>query len=473
MEGGMKQRARVQDSALEAAASAHWPLGFEPFVQGAPLTVMVRTALDWLVAQGRFEQLFDQVAERQYVRELTLSALVELMLEVACGIQPSAHAAYRAHQAQLCVSYQALYAKLSRTEPALAAAVVARSAELISRYISSRGLSAPEPIAGYRARIVDGTVLAGHDHRLAPLRDKRSAGLTGLALAVFAPAQGLVSQVVLAEDAYTQERALIESLAIEAGEVWLADRNFCTRGLLSRLDRAGAGFLIRWHASALPFEALGPLTRAGAAQEQPIRVALPEEGAPALRLRRIVLPLEKPTRSGDTELILVTNLPAAHTAERLAQAYRERWRIETHYQRLSELLHCELPGLGYPRAALFAFAMAVTAANALALVLAALRAVHGHSAVEALSYFRLVDHIAHTWQGMMIALPPQRWEFVQPLSAQALGQWLEAVATAVPIARFARRKPSRAHTPPRKTARDTRPHHSVKRLLDQQRDRTC
>ena len=44
---------------------------------------------------------------------------------------------------------------------------------------------------------------------------------------------------------------------------------------------------------------------------------------------------------------------------------------------LTVSLHCEVPGLGKPKAALFAFAMSLVASNALAVVPASLRAAHG------------------------------------------------------------------------------------------------
>lgn len=457
-------------SALAAVRAGGWPEGFKPFAERAPLAVMVRSALEWVLGQAGLEQVFAAHAQHQYTRRLTLELLVALLLDVACGIQPSAHAAYRARQQELLVSFQALYAKLGRMEPAVSAAVVARSSALIGEYIARQGVAGAEPLPGYRARILDGTVLAGHDHRLAVLREKRAQGLTGMALAVFAPSTGLVEQVVLAEDAYTQERAQLAALAIAPGELWVADRNFCTRRMLTQLSAAGAAFVLRWHASALPLTALTALSEAAGGQEQRVRLTLPEAPA-ALELRRLVIPLAQPTRSGERELILLTNLPSRYTPAQLAAVYRSRWRIETHYQRLTELLHCELPGLGYPRAALFAFAMAVLAANALALVLAALRQAHPPEHVEALSFYQLVLQLAQTWHGMLIALPEPRWRFLQHLSCAELSAWLGPLARAAPLARYrksTRSTPSRA----RKTKRDTRPHHSIQRLLEQRKN-TC
>ena len=127
------------------------------------------------------------------------------------------------------------------------------------------------------------------------------------------------------------------------------------------------------------------------------------------RLRRIVLKLDEPTRDGETEIVLVTNLPAEVAAVACCEAYRGRWRIEGHYQTLTDLLHCEVPGLGYPRAALFAFSMSAVAGNALAVLKGNLRVAHGDEMAAEVSDFALVDEIAEVYPGMMVAVPPARW----------------------------------------------------------------
>src|SRR6202007_2043353 len=109
--------------------------------------------------------------------------------------------------------------------------------------------------------------------------------------------------------------------------------------------------------------------------EQPIDVADGEGGVH--RLRRIVLKLDQPTRDGETELILGTKLPAEVTAIACCETYKGRWQIEGHYQALTDLLHCEVPTLGYPRAALFAFSMSAVAGHALGVLQGNLRGAHG------------------------------------------------------------------------------------------------
>ena len=58
-----------------------------------------------------------------------------------------------------------------------------------------------------------------------------------------------------------------------------------------------------------------------------------------------------------------------------------RWDIETAFQELEAHLHSEINTLGYPKAALFGFCVALVAYNVLALVKAALRSVHGEAKI--------------------------------------------------------------------------------------------
>jgi len=64
-----------------------------------PLGVMVRGTMEWLLDKPMLETLLQQHAPEQYTRELTISALVQLFIQVTTGARPSVHAAYKADQA--------------------------------------------------------------------------------------------------------------------------------------------------------------------------------------------------------------------------------------------------------------------------------------------------------------------------------------------------------------------------------------
>ncbi|NNF95527.1 MAG: transposase [Halobacteria archaeon] len=68
-------------------------------------------------------------------------------------------------------------------------------------------------------------------------------------------------------------------------------------------------------------------------------------------------------------MTLLTNLSkTAAPAQQIAELYRKRWTIETAFQELEVHLHSEINSLGYPKAALFGFCVALVAYNVLALV---------------------------------------------------------------------------------------------------------
>lgn len=459
-----------QDVEAAPLGSLPHPQELAPFILRAPLPVLVRACLEWLIDDTALRALFEATAEQQYTRELTLGFMVGLMLDVACGIQPSAGAALKAYREKMTTSRQAFYGKLNRMEPAVSAAIVKHGAQRAAPLIDRLGVHEAGPIPGYRVRIVDGTYLGGRtEHRITPLRKTNSAGLTGMALAVFEPSSRTVRQMIPQEDAYTQERALLDQLDIDAGQVWIGDRNFCVRSFLFRVHRAQSALVVRWHGSACPYEEVEPLPPAPGTRPGPRehRVRLQDPNTHEwLTVRRIVLPLPLPTRNGDTELILVTDLPDTHAADTLCELYRGRWTIETHYQRLTEHLHCEPAGLNHPRAALFAFAMAATAGNALAVVQKALEGQHGLQAVRELSYYQMVLEIAQIWTGMAIAVPADRWRFVRELTPATLACWLSAIAKRVPMEHFKRSPRGPKRPQPKRQSGKYNQHVSNKRLLD-------
>ncbi len=457
---------------LDATGRPVLPRILDPFAEGAAPAVMTRIALDWIIEGSILNQLFEEAAEGQYTREWALEHFVNVMLDVTCGFRPSPRTAFLRRQLDAIASISAFYRKLNRMELAVPTAVVRQTAGRARELIVAAGALMPELIEGYASRVLDGNALAGTEHRLGPLRDLGAAGLPGKALAVYEPASGLILDLVLEENGHAQERASLDQVPIEPGQLWIADRNFCVRTFLFRIQRTGAFFLVRRHAMNLPFQELGPLEPKGRCQtgmvlEQAIAVEDTECPGEVHPLRRIVLRLDQPTREGDTEIVLVTNLPEAVSALACCDAYRGRWRIENHFQTLTDLLHCEVPSLGYPRAALFAFSMSVISGNALAVLKGNLRAVHGPELACEVSNFELVDQAAEVYPGMMIAVPAEQWEWVRQSPAVVVASVLNELAAKVPVERMfrTRRGPKKARTRPKKSgARDR--HVATKKLLD-------
>jgi hypothetical protein len=89
--------------------------------------------------------------------------------------------------------------------------------------------------------------------------------------------------------------------------------------------------------------------------------------------------------------------------------------------------------LGYPKAALFGFCLALVAYNMLAVVMAALRSVHGGEAIDqGLSLYYVANDIAQTYHGMMIAIPEDEWRVFSRMRPA------EMVATLIELAQKVR-----------------------------------
>jgi len=81
-------------------------------------------------------------------------------------------------------------------------------------------------------------------------------------------------------------------------------------GLLFALQQRKATFVIRQH-RGLPYQILPELScrnqRNGEVFEQPIELVWKDQ---RIKLRRIVVKLNQPTRAGDKEIAILTSLPA-------------------------------------------------------------------------------------------------------------------------------------------------------------------
>src|SRR5512132_76862 len=237
----------------------------ERFTQQAPISVMFRTLLEHALDPAEIDRLFEENATRQYTREVLFSAIVELMGAVVCGAQPSVRAAYLASLGAIAASLTALYEKLKGLEPGVCRAYVLDNAGRLAPLVHQLDATLPPPVPGYRAKILDGNHLAGTEHRVPATRTTRAAALPGQSLVVLDPATMLVLDVVPCEDAHAQERSLIDQVlpGVEPGDLWIADRNFCTTRFVFGTRARGGSFLVRQHKSTLYWEAVTPWSDVG------------------------------------------------------------------------------------------------------------------------------------------------------------------------------------------------------------------
>lgn len=412
---------------------------FTPFVEGAPLCAMSRVVLENLFDPKRLDDLFQEKANWQYQKEVLFSEVIELMLSVVLRVKPSVHAAYQAQKGQLKVSDQAIYDKLQRMELGISSGLVVDSAKYLSPAIKKLRTGFASWIPGYRAKVLDGCHLAATQGRIRELRKTIAAPLPGTVLAVYEQETDLVTEVFLTQDGHAQERSLLDEVleAVNPGDLWIADRNFCTTDFLNGINARSAYFAIRQH-GALKGKLLDEskdcgTTETGSLSEQKLKLPMGKE---AIVVRRISLVMEDPTRDGETEIHILTNLPPEVDAGKIAEGYRNRWSIEKRFYEVTQTMNCEPNTLGYPKAALLAFCLALVASNAVALIRATLRTVHPESEVSAMSSYYMANEIRETMPGMMIALPPEKWEDYRDLNPDKLVEVLRFIAKYIKVEKY-------------------------------------
>jgi hypothetical protein len=450
---------------------------FERFATKSPVTVMVRGLLERVLATDPLERLFTATAQRQYTRELLFSSTVDLMAAVVCRIQPSVHAAYQDDQGKLGVSVRALYDKLAHLEPGLSEELVRHTALQLKPLLRQLQATRPPLLPGYTCKILDGNHLGASQRRLKELRNVAAGALPGQTLVVLEPEYQLATAVFCCEDGHAQERSLLPRVLeqVQAKDLWIADRNFCTTGFLFGLARRRAGFLIRQHASTLRWQRESVPRRIGRIAEGVVyeqTLWLHDEAGHTLRVRRITLVLKQPTQAGDTEIHVLTNVPKRIGAKRLARLYRQRWTIEHLFLNVTLILHCELNTLPYPKAALFGFCVALAASNVLATIKGTLGRVHGSAKIaKELSDYHLALEVRGKYQGLMIALPPEEWQEVRQWSVAAFAEWLLGLAQQVRLARFPKKPRGPKKPRPRRTRFTKAKHIATARLLTEERKR--
>ena len=447
---------------------------FEKFLARSPVSVMVRGILERVFDPEKLERVFSDNALLQYTRELTFAQGVGLMSDVVFRIVPSVGAWYKAHQEEVPVTRQAVYDKLKHLELPTAAGLVAYAGRELGACLQPMP-SPPSPLLpGYRVRVLDGNHLAGTEHRVKELRRYRAAALPGHALVFYDPQWDVATEVMPCEDAYAQERTLLPEVVpmVAKQDCIGADRKFCTLGFLFGVARRSAFFVIRHHASNVVGQPQGPRRGVGhdargqALYEQTLGLTEPDTGA-TLVVRRITVQLHTPTRQGETELHILTNLPVTDApAALIATLYADRWTIETALQHLTVDLACEVDTLGYPKAALFGFCVALVAYNVVALVKGALRAAHGAAYVgDQLSMEYLTLEVAQVATGREIALGAEPWEIFRQMSTAEFATTLVAIAQRLDTKKYTKHKRSPKKPPSNKLSGKQQTQVSTARIL--------
>jgi hypothetical protein len=234
---------------------------------------------------------------------------------------------------------------------------------------------------------------------------------------------------------------------------------------LTGISNRGASFVIREHLGLKWTEVTQRVevgqNESGTIFEQQVQLDT------GICVRRITIQLKQPTRHGNLQVTVLTNLPETNvTALIVADLYLKRWQIELMFQVITDTFNCELQTLGYPKAALFVFCMALMAFNILSTVKAALKDVHGAGKIESgLSNYYVVEEVQSTFRGMEIAIVADDWKLFAQMNVILLAEFLRDCASHVNLHRFLS-SPRGAKKPTAKKKYDPKhPHLATFRLL--------
>ena len=256
----------------------------------------------------------------------------------------------------------------------------------------------------------------------------------------------LAINVFLCEDAYTQERALLDEVleTVRLKEIWIADRNFCVQDFLWGIHDKGAYFVIRYHQN-MPYKLLSEEkfvgnSATGRVFEQ--SVELSSYGGQTYEARRLIVYLKNSTRDGEKTIAIFTNLLLEVVdGLQVAELYRHRWGIETAFQKLEKYFYSEINTLGYLKAALFGFCLALVVFNVYAVVMASLRAAYLDEAInDEISDYYIAEEISATYTGMVLIVEDQEWTVFRDGTTQEVSQLLIDFALKIELWRFKKSK---------------------------------
>ena len=448
---------------------------FDRFATKSAVSVMFRGTLENAVTAELLDEIFSKTAKRQRCGELLFSSVVNLLAVVATGGRRSVNDAYLAREEEFTVSVTSVYNKLNQIETEVSRQMVRQTAMRMADIVAQLAPRRQPLLAGYRTKILDGNHLAATEHRIEELRSIAAGPLPGHALVVLEPDRMLATDVFPCEDGHAQERSLLPQVltTVEARDLWIADRNFCTTGFLFGIANQDAAFVIRQHKQNLTYELPGERHKIGRCPrgmiyEQQMQIT-DEEGKPRT-IRRVTIELKEPTRDGETEIHVLTNLPkTVANARSVANLYLHRWTVERAFHELDQAFNGEIKTLGYPGAALLSFCVALLAYNVTSVVKSALVATHGDKAKrEDLSGYYLAGEVAATYHGMMIAIPEAEWTtHFALLNPAELARILKALAANVRLNRFRKNIRGPKKPAPKRVYDKKHPHVSTARILAQ------
>jgi len=440
----------------------------EKFSKQKPMAVMARMLIANTLSAGTLNRIFSQYRKRQFEGGLEFSAVADMMGEVVLKIHPSIHSAYVSQK--VAVSANSVYNKLQGIETQVSRGVVKETAAKMMAIVDKLQSVLPPMLSGYRTKIVDGNHLRRTDRRIGELRELNVAPLPGHSLVVYDPQYKMAIDMFPCECGHASERTLLPLLleTIEKDDLLIMDRNFCAIHFLFSLVQKRAKFIIRQHGQ-MPFGLKGVRGRIGEIEtgivyEQTLQCE--DQSGNRNNFRRITVHLFEPTRDGDVEIHVITNLPKKISAMTVANLYRNRWQIETAFQNMAENLEGEIETLGYPKAALFCFCMALVNFNLFSVIRSTVEAVHGEEAANNLSIYYATNEIASATDGMAVVIQNKDWaQKYADLTPTQIARELKSIAKSINLKKYKKNKWKPKNKSKPKQDKTNRKHASTYKIL--------
>ena len=441
---------------------------YQRFVEKAPAAVLVHG----LIASCLSPAFLDATAAPHLprspkTRDLTFAHLVEILLPVVFESKKSVGQSYRdATHLHDIVTRKCVYERLAATPTAAVAALVTAVADRVTPL-----LDAPPP-DNTRYLTLDGNHLAATQNRLADLAGLPAA-LPGQAMVLRDQDSGVFLRVFLHEDGHTNERALHPQLLEWFGpnDIVIADSSFCTEAFLIGIRQRGANAIVRHHGGVglTPLGERRDCGRVATGQVYETRVRYAQT---QWEFRLVQVELDRPTREGHTTIGVLTDVDEAKlSAVEIAAKYQERRTIENAFQELAEGLRGEVETLAYPKAALFAFGLAVSLYNLLQVVRQAVERQAGPESEFEVSPVILSQEVSSYAAGLETALEGHPMLPTADWSVKELRAWIDDLAKRLTGARYAKRKRGHRKQSGKKSKPAKGSHTATARILDQRRSK--
>lgn len=429
----------------------------EQMADKAPAAMLFRGLIERTLSDRVLDEIFNDYRQHQVESPILFSHLVNMLSSVVTRANKSVNAAHQA--ADHDYSRQALYDKLKGVETPVSSALLRVSTEQLIKTRTSTKITHPDVIKGFHTFIIDGKTYNATEHRLVESRTDARAPLPGRAVALLDTRHQMFIDVQCDANAHRCERKIAETLLerqLRPGALYIGDRNFSDGHVLEYFFRKKAYFIIRQHGSCPARREIagqkrvykGKDSEGQRVYEQFIEIQL--ANGIWQEVRRVTVVLSSPTRNGDKELHLLTNLPGRVRAPRIGDAYQTRWTIENCFGHLSRALNAEIRTLCYPGAAGLCFSLAMLVFNVMSLVRTLLLK-HGQSSeryeINDVSYYYLADEICRSQFAMDELVTRQQWSAFATMSATEFAQFLRSTASTASLARY--RKHARGPTKPR------------------------